>query len=292
MKKDIQELYKRTYKGKRTLPDGTFVSQKRLLTIQRVAEIAQEIKPGPESEEAIKDMVAEWREEYKVGTIKLYLEVCKQATKGKDYIWPSVRNEIKEPTPIPIDIAKRIINDDLPQSFVHEYDMDCFTACKVAINSCLRPIDAINITLDNVGDGEMIVRHRKTKKQVRSKLHPSAVEWLHNRERKIKNVFTKRWYRINENYRKRMVKSFLLRLLDYYEVSDKIIIGVDAGNVTRKKLRDVITAKSLRSTGANLLLSMGVPAHNVMAIGGWSSYEIFSKHYLKPDIDVWKSQQS
>ena len=289
MKKLLQELAHQTYLGKRTHADGSYISERRLATIQRVAEIAEEIKPGPNSEARIKAMIAKWSESLSPGTIKLYLEVCKQATKGQDYVWPSIKRDEREPTPIPIDIAKLIIMDELPESFDQAYDLDCFTACKVGINSCLRPIDAVTLTIDNVGYGEMIVTHRKTKKQVRSMLSPDVASWLSGMEEVHGNVFSSQWYQREEAYRKRLVRDFLWRLLDHYGASDRIIVAVDAGRVTRKRLRDVIVAKSLRSTGANLLLSMGVPPHDVMAIGGWSSYDIFKKHYLKANIDVWKS---
>lgn len=289
MKKLLQELANTTSRGKRTLPDGSYVSERRLATIVRVSEIAEEIAPA--EEDKLAKMVANWKEQFAPGTVKLYLDVCRQATKGKGYQWPSVKREDQEPTPIPTDIALRIIEDPLPGGFDEQWDEDLWTVCKLAINSCLRPIDAVNVTIDCVGEGEVIVKHRKTKKQVRSSLHPALTSWLIDREEQCGCVYTKEFKRLSELYRKRMIKPFLHRVLVHYGVSNKITIGMAAGTVRRQKLGDVIVAKSLRSTGANLLLSMGIPAHDVMAIGGWSSFEIFRKHYLKPNINVWNKQQ-
>jgi len=287
MKKLIQDLAEKTRNGQRTLPDGSCVSERRLVTIEQVAQLADEIKPGPASEKAIAKMVERWRMTLAPGTIKLYLTVARQATKGMEYVWPSIKTEESEPTPLPVDVAKRILEERMPDSLEVQYDDDCWTACKLAINSCLRPIDAINVKADNIGDGEMIVRHRKTKRQVRSSLNPIVASWLTEREEQEGDIYSRAWTQLCEDYRKRLLKEFLMRLLDAYGIADRIIIGMDAGTVSKRKLKDVITPKSLRSTGANLLLSMGVPAHNVMAIGGWTTYEIFQKHYLKPNIDVW-----
>lgn len=286
MKKDIQQLADRVYSGEYTLPDGTFVSESRLNTIKRVAHIAWEIKPGNNSQ--LQKMVQEWRKNYSDSTVKLYLDICKQAVKGKDYLWPKLKQEQKEPTPIPVEIAKQIIADQLPDSFDQPYDTDCFTAAKLAINSCLRPIDAVTLTIENIGDGYLVSPHQKTKRVVRSEINPSVMEWIAERTAEYGDLYSHEWRGIGASYRKRILKEFLLRLLDYYGVAEKVMVGMDAGSVSRYKLKDVITAKSLRSTGANLLLSMGVPAHDVMAIGGWSSYDIFRKHYLKPNIEVWK----
>jgi integrase len=287
MKKLIQQLAERTRNGERTLPDGSYVSDRRLITIEQVAAIADEIRPGPASERHIANMVNRWRETLAPGTVKLYITVAKQATKGMEYIWPSIKTEESEPTPLPTDIAKRIVEDDIPAGLTEQYDTDCWTACKLAINSCLRPVDAISVTANCIGDGEMIVRHRKTKRQVRSSLNPNVAAWLTEREESEGDIYSREWMQLNEDYRKRLLKDFLMRLLDAYGIADRVIIGMDAGSVSKRKLRDVITAKSLRSTGANLLLSMGVPAHDVMAIGGWTTYQIFQKHYLKPNINVW-----
>lgn len=290
MKKLLQQLKDTTYVGSRKNPDGSLISERRYRTIERVADIAQEIAPGPSSAAKIADMVRSWSEDYglKDGTIKLYLDVCKQATAGMNYEWPKFKRSEEEPVPVPNDIAVRWLEDPLPAEFTDNYDTDCFTAVKLAINSCLRPIDAVNVKMDNIGNGELLIKHKKTRKVVRSTIHYGVQMWLTDREEEYGDVFSPRWRTLDQNYRKRMVKDFIHRMLEYYGAADRVVVGMAAGEVSRKRLRDVITAKSLRSTGANLLLSMGVSAENVMAIGGWSSYDIFRKHYLKPNIEVWK----
>lgn len=261
---------------------GRFLSPSRVQTLRRVADLTPEIPPGPGSTRALQALLASWQGMFAASTVRTYADALRMV-KG-DYRFPSIDLGYTpaEPQHLPLWVAEQIITQDAPTWVTQRH---LWTICRLAINSCLRPGDAVSVSKNNIVGDTMILKHQKTGKLVRSRLHPALAADISE----MGSVLPQAWYSLRLDYRKRILNVFVKELMHEFGIYETEILDTSSGEVQKLILGAVVTAHSLRSTGANYLLSKGVAAHNVMAIGGWAlNSPVFIRHYLKPNIDIWK----
>jgi len=282
LKRQVEGLARRMQNGTYRTKDGSFVSERRVTTVK---EVAKHIPLGVNTKNQVHNLVDQWMANYASNTVALRISVMAMVT---DMELPRVRLGGQEPLPIPAKYGLQILTDEHPKLFVRDkWDDDCFTVTKLAINSCLRPIDAVGISSENISNGMLLVVHQKTKLPVRSELHPALNERIKKKIADQGEVYSWGWRQLSQEYKKKLLTEFVKKLSDGYGFGHIEHQEVVRGKVKKKTLRQLVTGKSLRSTGANVLLELGVPVQDVMAIGGWKSFDIFRDHYLKPNINVW-----
>ena len=290
MKSYLLTLVDLAARGKRKVK-GHFVSHRRLLTYKRVADITPEIPPGDGSLERLEKLLDSWRDMgMSESTIKTYVDVLKMVP-GK-YDFPKLDVPKTEPQHLPIEVAWQILIAPLPFWVSTDKQRSLWTATKLSLNSALRPGDSLSITKQNIAGDILMVKHQKTGVIVRSQLHPAVAEYLAGEIERNGDVYPFGFSRTALDYRKRMFTDFVKEILVHYDCADNVVFDTADGTVKQYKLKDVITAHSLRASSVALMLSKGIQAHDVKAVGGWSQNSpIFAQHYLKPNINIWGNGQ-